>query len=116
MTGMGTNADTITNCPAHLIAALAAARLRWTVKYVGDHRATQAAEVLEYASLCLSTRSWDAAGHLAHAQLGAWLAETAFAEEDARIAAAAAAKAAADIGPLSAAEIAMILAARQVAQ
>lgn len=116
MTGMGTNTDTIENCPAHLTAALAAARLRWTQKYVGDHRATQAAEVLEYASLCLSNRSWGAAGNLGHALLGAWLAETAFAEEDARIAAAAAAKATAAIGPLSAAEIAMVLAARQAAQ
>ncbi|MGL4445720.1 MAG: hypothetical protein ACRCU1_19000 [Alsobacter sp.] len=112
---MDKTTDTITGCPAHLEPALAAARARWAGGYTGDHRASQAAEVLGHASMMLSSRSWYSSGGELGAELGLWLAQTALSEEAARIARNSAPKAA-DLGTLTADEIALILAARKAAQ
>lgn len=110
---MGTNTDTITNCPAHLASALADARARWSRSAYGDCRAHHAAEVLQHAAGLFNSRSWDDEASLSHALLGAWLANLSHSEDAARIASA---PKAADLGTLTTAEIALILAARKAAQ
>lgn len=107
--------DTITGCPEHLQPALDAARKRWAMQRgtvsTSDWRPEQAAEVLEFAAAGFSSRGWGEPEHLAAAQLGAWLAETALREDAERRAARNAFTHAAGL-TLTPEEVQLVLAAR----